>query len=110
MFSNYQLIILGVIFLCVVYLAFYGSSATNIKEGFDDNVAQQCAAKCKAAGYCCNDITNGANQFLSCAQGCYMAANMDTAKCESICSAQKSARGCSYNGGSNANWSSLCGA
>ena len=111
MFSNYQLIILGVIFLCIIYLAFYGSSATSIKEGM--SVADECAAKCKAAGYCCNDDQSSANQYLSCAQGCYMASNMDTAQCENVCSAQESARGCSYNfndGKAGAGqWRNLCG-
>lgn len=33
-----------------------------------------CAARCKAAGFCCNDPEVGSNQFLSCAQACMIRA------------------------------------
>ena len=31
-----------------------------------------CHVLCQAAGYCCNDPTTGANEFVSCAQACMM--------------------------------------
>jgi len=34
--------------------------------------AADCEKKCRAAGFCCNNYEIGANQFLSCAQGCMM--------------------------------------
>jgi len=37
--------------------------------------AAYCAAKCKAAGYCCNDWTKGSNQMISCSQACMMRAS-----------------------------------
>ena len=36
MFCNYQLVIVGVVLLCIGYLVIYGSSSTSIKEGFTD--------------------------------------------------------------------------
>lgn len=32
--------------------------------------AADCERKCRAAGFCCNNFEIGANQYLSCAQGC----------------------------------------
>merc|ERR1740121_1772751 len=37
-------------------------------------MAEFCAAKCRAAGFCCNDYLVGSNQFVSCAQACMMRA------------------------------------
>merc|ERR1719456_2206011 len=32
--------------------------------------AAKCAEVCSAKGYCCNDYTEGSNQFISCSQAC----------------------------------------
>jgi len=37
-----------------------------------------CSAKCRAAGYCCNDYRVGSNQMISCAQACMMRARGST--------------------------------
>jgi hypothetical protein len=117
MFCNYQLVIVGLVLLCIGYLVIYGSSSTTIQETFVGAAvaSSTCAAKCKAAGYCCNDITEGSNQYLSCAQGCYMAeaeaadsGTLDVNTCKSKCSAQGASRGCSYQDG-DVSFQSLCG-
>jgi hypothetical protein len=117
MFCNYQLVIVGVVLLCIGYLVIYGSSSTTIQETFVGAAvaSSTCAAKCKAAGYCCNDITEGSNQYLSCAQGCYMAeaeaaasGALDVNTCKSKCSAQGASRGCAYQDG-DVSFQSLCG-
>jgi len=43
----------------------FGASLTPSPEDY-------CSFSCKAAGYCCNDISVGSNQMISCAQACMM--------------------------------------
>ena len=56
---------------------------------------EQCKARCKAAGYCCNDPDIGSNQLLSCAQACMIRARGTAeGECKAVCHEQDVSRGC----------------
>lgn len=66
--------------------------------------AADCERKCSAAGFCCNNYEIGANQFLSCAQGCMIrkrGASADSCRVSCL------HRGCHYGVGGHSYFS--CG-
>jgi len=73
-----------------------GTRRKRIHSAQEKEWAADCERKCQAAGFCCNNWEIGANQFLSCAQGCMIrkrGAPVDSCRVSCL------HRGCHYDTG-----------